>query len=133
MATILAHIQIHPGRESKFESLVKDLHAATVDEPGSRHYEYWRAARPGLYYCVLAFDDFNSFIVHQTSDHHEEASPRLGELIQDMKLEWVDPVQGASSLPPTDMQPIPDDADELTRKYHALFAATIQDWWAEHH
>ena len=132
MATILAHIQVHPGRESDFESLVSSLHDATVDEPGSRHYEYWRGAKSGFYYCVLAFDDFNSFIVHQTSDHHEEASPRLGELIQDMRLEWVDPVQGASNLPPTNLQPVPDDADELTRRYHELFAATIQEWWAKH-
>ena len=132
MATILAHIQVHPGRESDFEALVASLHDATLEEEANRHYEYWRGAKPGFYYCVLAFDDFNSFIVHQTSDHHEEASPRLGELIQDMKLEWVDPVQGASSLPPTNEQALPEDADDLTRRYHKLFAATIQDWWAKH-
>ena len=46
-----------------------------------------------------------------------------------MKLEWVDPVQGASDLPPTELQPVPDGADELTRRYHALFAPTLQEWW----
>ena len=133
MATILAHIHVHAGREAAFEEVAVTLHAAThASERGVRHYEYWRGAEPGLYYCLLAFDDFNAFIVHQTSDHHEEASPRLGELIQDMRLEWVDPVQGASTLPPTEMQPVPEDADDLTRKYHKLFAATLQEWWSKH-
>jgi len=46
-----------------------------------------------------------------------------------MRLEWVDPVQGASDLPPTEMQSLPTDADELTSRYHKLFAAKLQDWW----
>ncbi len=129
MATILAHIQIHPGRAPDFEALVRDLHRATSREPGKRHYEYWRAASPDLYYCLLAFDDFHAFLTHQTSDHHEAASPRLGELIAKMRLEWVDPVQGASDLPPTRMQDLPTDADALTRRYHELFAPKLQDWW----
>jgi quinol monooxygenase YgiN len=129
VATILAHIQIHPGKEADFEALVSELHAATTREAGKRHYEYWRSAEPGLYYCLLAFDDFHAFLVHQTSDHHEEASPRLGELIAKMRLEWVDPVQGASELPPTNMQPLPEGANALTTRYHQLFAATLQDWW----
>jgi quinol monooxygenase YgiN len=130
MATILAHIHVHPGREAEFEAIARTLHVATLEnESAVRHYEYWRGAKPGLYYCLLAFDDFNSFIVHQTSDHHETASPQLGELIEKMKLEWVDPVAGASRLPPTNSQALPDGADELTTNYHALFAAKIQDWW----
>ena len=129
MATILAHIQIHPGRELDFEHLVQDLFAVTQLEEGNRHYEYWRGANPRLYYCLLAFDDFNAFIEHQTSDHHEESSPKLGELIEDMRLEWVDPVEGASRLPATHSQPMPPAADELTRRYHKLFAPTIQKWW----
>lgn len=129
MATILAHIQIHPGMESDFEALVKELFAGTAEEPAKRHYEYWRGAEPGLYYCLLAFDDFHGFLSHQTSDHHEKASPELGKLIAKMRLEWVDPVQGASELPPTAMQDLPADADELTARYHELFAATMQDWW----
>ncbi len=130
MATILAHIQIKEGRERDFEAVARELHAATLErESAVRHYEYWRGAKPSLYYCLLAFDDFNSFIVHQTSDHHETASPKLGDLIADMKLEWVDPVQGASRLVATDMQPLGEGADELTQRYHRIFAATIQDWW----
>ena len=54
---------------------------------------------------------------------------RLGELMEDVRLEWVDPVQGASPLPPTANQPVPEDANELTVRYHRLFAAKLQDWW----
>jgi quinol monooxygenase YgiN len=133
MATILAHIQVHAGRERDFEALVRALFADSQKEAGARHYEYWRAAEPRLYYCLLAFDDFHAFLVHQTSDHHETASPQLGELIEKMRLEWVDPVQGASTLPPTAAQPLPDGADELTARYHRLFAPQLQDWWGPLH
>ena len=129
MATILAHIHIHSGREAEWESVAKKLFSATQGEAGMRHYQYWRGQEPGLYYCLLAFDDFNTFIVHQTSDHHEEASPVMQELIKDMTLEWVDPVAGASDLPPTDTQALPEGADELTTQYHSLFAAQVADWW----
>ena len=129
MAPILAHIRVHPGRERDFEALVQELFRETAGEPGKRHYEYWRSAEASLYYCLLAFDDFHAFLAHQTSDHHEAASPKLGELIAKMRLEWVDPVQGASELPPTEMQELPANADSKTTRYHELFAATLQEWW----
>lgn len=130
MATILAHIQVEAGREGDFEAIVRSLFAEThAKESGVLHYEYWRGAEPGLYYCLLAFDHFHTFLAHQTSAHHEAASPRLGEVIRDIRLEWLDPVSGASPLPMTEMQSLPDNADELTRRYHKIFAAKIQDWW----
>lgn len=130
MATILAHIHVHEGRERDFETVARELHRATHEnETRVRHYEYWRGGSPGLYYCLLAFEDFLAFLSHQTSDHHESASPGLSELIRDMRLEWVDPVSGASKLPPTLMQGLPRDADALTERYHRIFAAVIQDWW----
>jgi len=130
VATILAQINVHEGREREFEAIAAELHRLTHErESGVRHYEYWRGADPGLYYCLLAFDDFHAFLAHQTSEHHESASPKLGEAIRDMKLEWVDPVAGASKLGPTKMQELPDGADELTRRYHRIFAARLQEWW----
>jgi quinol monooxygenase YgiN len=130
MATILAHIHVREGREEDFEAIARALHTSTWQhEAAVRHYEYWRGATPSLYYCLLAFDDFLGFLHHQTSDHHESASPKLGELISDMKLEWVDPVAGASKLPATEMQELPADADQLAARYHRIFAATLQDWW----
>ncbi len=133
MATILAHIRVREGREAEFEDIARALHAATFErEDAVIHYDYWRGAAASLYYCLLAFDDFNAFIEHQTSEHHEGASPKLAELISDLKLEWVDPVGGASKLAPTRMQDLPKEASELATRYHSIFAATIQDWWTTH-
>ncbi len=130
MATILAHIRIKPGQESAFEALAADLYRATHEhETAVRRYEYWRGAEPRSYYSLLAFDDFRGFLAHQTSDHHEEASPKLGEMIEDIRLEWVDPLGEASDLPPTEPQPTPADADELTQRYAKLYAVRMADWW----
>ena len=130
MATILAHIRVQPGRAAEFEKVARALYKGTHEnEKRFHHYEYWRGAEPGLYYCLLAFEDFLAFLEHQTSDHHETQGAELGPLVSDIKLEWVDPVAGASKLPPTDMQELPTDANELTRRYHEAYAATVQEWW----
>ncbi len=130
MTTILAHITVNPSREADFEALARRLYDAShAAEPGLRRYEYWRGAEERTYYTLLAFDDHRSFIAHQTSDHHEEASPLLGQIIESIRLEFVDPVPGASPLPPTDHQDPPPDADELTAAYTARFAARVADWW----
>ncbi len=130
MVTILAHIRIRDGRESDFEAIARELYQLTHErERGVHHYEYWRGAEPGLYYCLLSFDDYLTFLAHQTSDHHESASPRLGELVRHMKLEWVDPVAGASELSATESQELPDGADALTARYHRSFPPQLQEWW----
>ncbi len=130
MATILAHITIRPGAEARFEEIARSLHRAThATEVGVRAYGYWRGASPRQYYALLSFDDFLTFIAHQTSDHHELASPALGSVMEAIRLEWVDPVQGASTLVPTLPQTAPENADELTKKYAVRFAAEIADWW----
>ncbi len=130
MATLLAHIQVKPGREAEFETIAAELYRATHEnEPACLRYEYWRGAEPGHYYSLLAFADFHAFLRHQVSDHHEEASPRIGEVCEKVKLEWVDPIGDASDLPATAMQPVPDGADAKTTRYHELFAAVVQAWW----
>jgi heme-degrading monooxygenase HmoA len=130
MATILAHITVRPGTAEQFEAIATELHRLThANEPDVRRYEYWRGSEPNTYYSLLSFDTFLDFIAHQTSDHHESASPRLGEVIAGIRLEWVDPVPGASSLTPTTTQPTPADADELTQKYARRFAAQVAEWW----
>lgn len=132
MATILAHITVRERGEAAFEALAREMYAATHErETGVRRYEYWRAESPRTYYTLLSFDDFNTFIEHQASDHHESASPRLGEVIESIRLEWVDPVEGASPLGPTDSQDVPANAGDLVARYHERYAATIADWWHE--
>jgi len=132
VATILAHIRVKPGQETAFEALAQELYRAThARETAMRRYEYWRGSETRTYYSLLAFDDFHGFLAHQTSDHHEAASPKLGDMIDDIRLEWVDPIAGASELPPTNAQPPPPDADALTQRYAKLFAAQVADWWNE--
>lgn len=130
MATILAHITVKPGTEERFEAIARELHDAThALERGVRRYEYWRGGHPRTYYTLLSFDDHRTFITHQTSDHHEEASPKLGEVCESIRLEWVDPIEHVSPLGPTDHQDAPEGADDLTALYSERFAAVVADWW----
>lgn len=132
MATILAHITVRRGGEERFESIARELYGRThADESGVRHYEYWRGSEPRTYYTLLSFDDHRTFVAHQTSPHHESASPRLGDVIESLRLEWVDPIAGASALPPTEAQDPPADADDLTTVYTERFAAQIASWWGD--
>ena len=130
MATLLAHIIVKPGCEARFEAVARVLHEATHrNETAVSQYDYWRGAEPRSYYTLLSFDDHRGFILHQTSDHHELASPMIRDFVENIRLEWVDPVDGASNFPPTDMQTAPDGADELTVDYTDRFAAQVADWW----
>lgn len=130
MATILAHITVRPGSEADFEAISRGLYETSHEtESGLLRYEYWRGSEPGSYYTLLSFVDFAAFIAHQTSDHHEEASPKLGKVLTGIRLEWVDPVDGAAPLPRTESQDLSHVADELTRLYAERFAARVAPWW----
>jgi quinol monooxygenase YgiN len=131
MSTILAHLRVKPGCEARFEEIARDLYRGTHGhEAGVLHYQYWRGADPRTYYTLLSFDDHRTFIAHQTSDHHEAASPQLGEVLEAIRLEWVDPIAGASDLPRTEHQPALDGADAKTVQYTDRFAAQVASWWA---
>jgi quinol monooxygenase YgiN len=132
VATILAHLKVREGSESAFEEISRGLYEAShAGEKGLLRYEYWRGSEPRTYYTLLAFDDFASFIAHQTSDHHEAASPKLGGVLEGLRLEWVDPVDGASPLPATNAQDLSQAADALTRLYAERFAAKVAPWWGQ--
>ena len=132
MATILAHITVRPDCEERFEEIARTLYERThSDESGIRHYEYWRGSTQRTYYTLLAFDDHRAFIAHQTSEHHESASPSLGAVMESVRLEWVDPIEGASALPPTATQETADDVDDLTADYSERFAADVAAWWLD--
>jgi len=132
VATILAHLKVREGSERAFEEISRGLYEAShAGEKGLLRYEYWRGSEPRTYYTLLAFDDFASFIAHQTSDHHEAASPKLGGVLEGLRLEWVDPVDGASPLPATNAQDLSQAADALTRLYAERFAAQVAPWWGQ--
>ena len=130
MSNILAHIQIHPGKEAEFEQIMAYMYRETHDhEEGVLRYEYWRGREPGFYYCLLSFDDNLAFWRHQASDHHEGQMARFAECIKDLDLETVDPVPTASPLPATREQAVPADASEAVKEQAAMFPLTLADWW----
>jgi len=130
MASILAHIQIKSGSEALFEAITRRLYKATHEqEPECLRYEYWRAETPGRYYCFLCFTDYAAFMRHQVSDHHEVEAETLREIIEDIRLEWLDPVEPAAGFPLTEEAAEPDDADELTKSYAEMFPVLLAGWW----
>jgi quinol monooxygenase YgiN len=132
MASILAHITIKPGKERAFEDIIRPLFTRShAEEKALKRYEYWRGQEPGRYYTLLAFDDYNGFLIHQSSPHHEDAVPALSDVIADIRLEWLDPIQGASPLPPTAPQAVSDNAPDLAKKYAAMIPVAMADWWTD--
>jgi quinol monooxygenase YgiN len=101
MATLLAHIQIQPGKEDKWEAIMHDMvHHTFASEEGVIRYEYWKGQDPLSYYCLLSFKDKWAFYLHQMSDHHEGHD--FADVLAGIKLEYVDPVEGAGGgLPRT--------------------------------
>lgn len=132
MATILAHIRVKPGAEKTFEAIAARLYDAThKNESAVRQYEYWRGAEPRTYYTVLSFDDYRGFLDHQSSPHHEAEAHAIGDCVEELMLEWVDPIGSASPLEHTDHQDAPADANEIVQRYAETHAAQVQDWWLE--
>lgn len=130
MATLLAHIKIREGCEARFEEVAREMHESThAHEKDVRRYEYWRGAEPRTYYCLESFPNLHAFLDHQTSTHHEKFGPVWSEIIETMRLEWVDPIDGASPLVPTNDQPLPVDASDLHREKYPRFASLTAAWW----
>lgn len=130
MATLLAHIKIRPGLEARWEELCDQLYQDTYANETDVHlYQVWRGEEEGTYYFLESFSDFNAFLKHQASDHHEAAAPVIEEVFDHWRLEWVDPVPAASSLGPTNMTPLSPTATELEKRFHEQFAVHVQEWW----
>jgi hypothetical protein len=133
MATVLIRLKIKPGMEARYEAIQKELYEQTHRlEPKVLRYEMWRGQEEGSYYCLLAFPDYLGFLIdHQISDHHEAATPPLMEVIAEESIEWVDPIQGASPLPPTEPQEPPAGAPAIAATYHEVLRVQLADWWTK--
>ena len=128
MATILAHIEIKPGKEEKWEAIMADMVKHTfAEEAGVLRYEYFKGQKPNFYYCLLSFKDKQAFYVHQISDYHEGHD--FDDVLAAIELEYLDPVQGASDLPAPENTPLPDDADESLRRTEETYPVGIAAWW----
>lgn len=129
MTTLLAHIRIKPGKESKWEAIMADMVAQTfANETGVTRYEYWKGQEENAYYCLLSFADKWAFYRHQMSPHHEGHD--FADVLADIRLEYVDPVKGAGGgLARTEDLPLPPDADDDLRTAQMRFPLSIPTWW----
>ena len=79
---------------------------------------------------MLASPSYLDFLItHQISEHREAAAGNYGDIIADLDLEWLDPVDGASKLNSTDAQSVPEDAPALAKEYDKDHSVVMQDWW----
>ena len=130
MCTLLAKIQVHPGKESVFEEVMAYMYAQTHGtERGVLRYEYWRGHQPGFYYCLLSFVDNLTFWRHQASDHHEGQMERFAECIAELDLEVVDPVYRAAPLPGTRAEFCPTEESLSVREQAQLYPIAVLEWW----
>jgi quinol monooxygenase YgiN len=130
VTTLLAHIRIKPGKEEKWEAIMADMARETfATEEGVLRYEYWKGQDENSYYCLLSFSDKWAFYHHQMSDHHE--SHDFGDVLADIRLEYLDPVEaGGSGLPRTLDPPLAPDATEAMQTAQARFPIQVAPWWA---
>lgn len=91
-------------------------------------YEYFKGQSPLHYYCLLSFEDKWAFYLHQASDYHEGHD--FESVLANVELEYLDPVKGASDLPPTLNPPLPDGATDAQRATEAAFPIHIPGWWS---
>ena len=128
MATMLAHIKIRDGAEQKWEEIMKFLVDNTLEhESEVVRYEYWKGSEPNHWYGLLSFTSKEAFFVHQDADYHR--SPDFDACIEEMKLEFVDPVQTASPLAPTENQPLREDAPDGLKEWENITPVQMADWW----
>lgn len=130
MTTLLAHIRIKPGKEDKWEAIIEDMVTQTfATEEGVARYEYWKGQDTNSYYCLLSFKDKHAFYEHQMSDHHEAHD--FGDVLESIKLEYVDPVEGAGGgLTRTVDTPLPAGASATQQTAQERFPLDIPAWWS---
>ncbi|MEM8917726.1 MAG: antibiotic biosynthesis monooxygenase family protein [Pseudomonadota bacterium] len=130
MTTLLAHIWIKPDKLDKFEAITADMVKQTLEtETGVARYEYWKGQEENFFYCLLSFQDKWAFYRHQMSDHHEGHD--FADVIADIRLEYVDPVEGAGGGLTQTMDPaLTDDMEENMKIAQERYPVEIASWWS---
>jgi len=131
MSTLLCHIEINSGKEKDFEAVMKEMYRRThAEEEHCIRYEYFRGAKEGSYYNLMSFTEGYNFLEHQVSDYHEGFD--FEAMIKSIDLEWVDPVQDACPLHPTEAASIPDTASDEVKAAADMYVIAVQAWWHQH-
>ncbi len=130
MTTLLAHIKIKAGAESEWEEIMQNLVENTLaSESEVIRYEYWKGQEPGRYYGLLSFTSKQAFFEHQDAEYHRNQT--YGDIFEDIRLEFLDPVNTASPLPPTENLPLSDNASPGIREWETRTPVQIADWWSD--
>ena len=78
----------------------------------------------------MVYPTYLDFLLkHQISEYHEAAGAQYDGVIEDINLEWLDPIDDAAPVGVTEMQKVPEDASDLAKEYGISHAAEVQDWW----
>lgn len=133
VATLLSYIKVKAGQETAYEDMQAVLYRDTwATEPGCRRYEFYRGPERGEYYALLSFDDYQAFLIHQSSDHHEDFGEKFGAIIEDHWVKWVDPMdRGSKGLVPSNPQEPQEDATPLMIQNSQTMPIEVPDWWRE--
>jgi quinol monooxygenase YgiN len=130
VTTLLAHIRIKPGAEAEWEAAMAKLVDNTLaHEAEVIRYEYWKGQEPLTYYGLLSFTSKHGFFAHQDADYHRNQT--YGDIFDDLRLEFVDPVSTASPLPRTENPALPDDAPDTIKEWESSTPVQIADWWQD--
>ena len=131
VSTLLAHVKIREGFEDHWESIARRVFTAThANENGCVRYEYWRGSQPRCYYVLLSFETFDDFMVHQVADYHHNTD--FQDCFEEFKLEWVDPIKGASPLQESDTGgAVRQDKSDIWNEYVKNHSADLPQWWVE--
>ena len=129
MATLLAHIKVREGAEAQWEAIMRSLVDQTLEhESEVLRYEYWKGEQPRSYYGLLSFTSKRAFFEHQDADYHRNQA--YGDCIEAIRLEFVDPVQGAAPLPATENPALPADTPAEVMEWEQQTPISIAPWWA---
>ena len=100
MATLLVHIRVRPGMEARFERVVAGLYRQTprgrVGGPALRVLPRQPSRRRTTASCRSTTTTASSPTSRATTT--KRPARELRELTEEMRLEWVDPLQQASPL-----------------------------------
>ena len=131
MATLLAHVTIKPDFEDHWESIAKRVFSGTHEnETGCVRYEYWRGTDERTYYVLLSFESFNDFIIHQVADYHHNTD--FKDCFEKFRLEWVDPIRGASPLNESQTSgPTDENKNNVWSQYVKNHSVQTPDWWLQ--
>lgn len=130
MLGVLATVTVRAGCEEAFESLARQIWAASHScEPGLRRYEYSRAEQPGVYFVSMLFDDYEAFLVHQASPHHTDLAGQMRDIYEGIDLRFTQPLEGGFGVPEGGATSTARISDELRAKYRERYPEPHPTWW----